>query len=417
MKKNVQGRTEPDPRERRIVLIVREFPRPSETFVVSKFAGLLERGWDIRIVCRRFEPGRWNLFPPLRKHPEYRKRVRAARPTRPAARAALRMPPASASLFLRNRRVAGSYVRDGGWRGFRDLYVDGRIIECRPDLVHFEFGSLAVGRIGRIARRIQCRTTVSFRGYDLNFVGLDDPEYYRDVWRHADAVHLLGRDLLEKARARGCPREVPYRLIPPGVDIDFFRPSRVRTPSPPGGKGPVRILSVGRLDWRKGYEYACGALAELQRRGIEWRWRIVGDGDFLEALAFAAHQEGVEERVEWLGGRTPEEVRSEMEQADVFLHPAVSEGFCNAVIEAQSMGLPVVAADAGGLPENIADGETGILVPRRDPRALAQALIRLANDPALGVRLGAAGRKRAQRQFSIRRNLDAFEDFYRDVFR
>ena len=108
--------------------------------------------------------------------------------------------------------------------------------------------------------------------------------------------------------------------------------------------------------------------------------------------------------MEFLGPRPP---------ADVLLHPAVSEGFGNAVLEAQAMALPVVCSDADGLAENVADGLTGFVTPRRDPVALAEALARLAADAALRRRMGTAGRERAQACFRPAAQIAAFDRFYR----
>jgi colanic acid/amylovoran biosynthesis glycosyltransferase len=106
-----------------------------------------------------------------------------------------------------------------------------------------------------------------------------------------------------------------------------------------------------------------------------------------------------------------------MAWADVFLHSAISEGFCNSVIEAMSMGLPVVASDAGGLPENVQDGETGLIVPRRDARAIAEALVMMARNPTLRERMSAAGKHRVRRLFRLADQVDAFISFYQDVAR
>ena len=97
------------------------------------------------------------------------------------------------------------------------------------------------------------------------------------------------------------------------------------------------------------------------------------------------------------------------------MHSAVSEGFCNGVIEAQAHGVPVVCTDAGGLPENVDDGVTGIVVPRRDPAALAAALTRLAADGDLRARMGAAGRDRVERLFRLDDQIDAWVRFYQDA--
>lgn len=86
-----------------------------------------------------------------------------------------------------------------------------------------------------------------------------------------------------------------------------------------------------------------------------------------------------------------------------------------AVVEAQAMQLPVVASDAGGLPENVEDGRTGFIVPRRDPVALADKLAVLATDADLRRRMGAAGRTRVENCFSLPRQIAAFDRFYREM--
>ena len=93
----------------------------------------------------------------------------------------------------------------------------------------------------------------------------------------------------------------------------------------------------------------------LHERGVEFEYRIIGDGPHREAILFALDELGLLERVELLGARDVREVQEAMRWADVCLHAAVSEGFCVSVIEAQAMGLPIVCTDADGLSENVAD--------------------------------------------------------------
>jgi colanic acid/amylovoran biosynthesis glycosyltransferase len=113
-----------------------------------------------------------------------------------------------------------------------------------------------------------------------------------------------------------------------------------------------------------------------------------------------------------LGAGTRELVRDELRAADVFLHAAVSEGFGNAVLEAQACAVAVVCTDADGLSENVVDGITGLVVPRRDRRALAAALLRLAHDPPYRRALGDAGRRRVIERFRPGCQIDAWQQFY-----
>ncbi|MEI8039974.1 MAG: glycosyltransferase family 4 protein [Verrucomicrobiota bacterium] len=295
----------------------------------------------------------------------------------------------------------------------RRLYLDAALVALRPDLVHFEFGALAVDRM-HLKELLGCKVVVSFRGYDMNLSGVEKRDYFQEIWAQADALHLLGEGLWKRAQERGCPSEKAHVLIPPAIDADSFAPDN-------GGSRtsvldrPLRILSVGRLRWEKGHEYGIQALGLLQCRGVRCALQIVGDGPALEALAFVRHQLGQTEHVQFAGALPATRVREAMGGADVFLHPSVSEGFCNAVLEAQAMGLPVVCSDAGGLPENVVDGETGFVVPRRDANALAERLQRLALSPSLRAQMGEAGRRRVRSRFRIQDQITDFEKLYRSV--
>jgi colanic acid/amylovoran biosynthesis glycosyltransferase len=261
-----------------------------------------------------------------------------------------------------------------------------------------------------------CRVVVSFRGYDLNFVGLENHGYYDPVWNGADALHLLGADLWQRALRRGCPAGKLHALIPPAIDPQYFEPkNRENTDRAGEAERPLRILSVGRLEWKKGYEYALQAIRLILDQGKLCEYRIVGNGTYLEPVAFARHQLGLDQVVHFAGEMKRDAVKEQMLWADVFLHPAVSEGFCNAVLEAQAMALPVVCTNADGLPENVSDGKTGFVVGRRDPRALAVALARLAQDPELRCEMGRAGRARVLGLFQLSDQIEAFDRLYRET--
>ena len=406
----------------RLVLVVPRFPRLSETFIVSKFLGLVDAGWDVHVVCAQEEPwpsATWDAFPRLAARPELRRRVYRQWPHQPALLAAVLWLPALLATFLRAPRAALRYWRAalGGGVGLaaRQFYLDAALIALSPDIVHFEFGALAVGRT-HLKARLGCRLSVSFRGYDLSYVGLDDPSHYAEVWANADAVHTLGHDLWRRALARGCPPAMPHALISPAVDAGYFQPDPPAEGAADEAR-PLRVLSVGRLEWKKGYEHGLEAIRQLKAGGVPVTYHIAGGGSYLEPLAYARHTMGLDDDVTFLGPLPQSEVLAQMRWADVLLHPAVSEGFGNAVLEAQAMALPVVCSDADGLPENVVDGQTGFVTPRRDPAALAAALARLAADPALRRTMGAAGRARAAACFRPEEQIAAFDRFFRDVAR
>lgn len=397
----------------KILLIVQSFPKTSETFIANKFAALVARGHNVKIVCNSSDPKEWKRFPNL-DHPTLQKRVLVNFPTSPRWLVALLFPFVFLKTLIRRPAATLHYIRRG-WALFghgiiKRFYLDARLIAEQPNLIHFEFGALAVNRT-YLGKLLSCKILVSFRGYDLNFSGLDNPHYYADVWKHADAFHFLGRDLRNRALRRGCPPDKPYALIPPAIDVERFKlPEKGRAQD--STQRPLRLLSVGRLEWKKGHEYALQAVAYLVQWGIPVEYRIIGNGAYLQAVAFTRHDLGLEKHVTLLGGLGADEVREQLAWADVFLHAAVSEGFCNAVIEAQAMQVPVVCTDADGLPENVEDGATGFVVPRRDPHALAEKIAVLAADPALRKRMGQAGRRRVIEKFGLANQVEAFSQFY-----
>lgn len=406
---------------KRIALVVPAFPKLSETFIVNKFLGLRERGWDIHMVCDQSDSGEWEKFPDLQKSAHIHRQIHMSWPSQPRWLAALLMPWVLTWVLARNFGTTCRYLYHGwkkfGWNILRHLYFDAAFLKLRPSLVHWEFGSLAIGRM-HLQEILGCKSVVGFRGYDLNFVGLDNPGYYQEVWDKADALHLLGEDLWRRSQKRGCPQDKPHALIPPAIDSQKFDPGeRMHLAETGTRERPLRILSVGRLEWKKGYEFALEALKAVVDQGINCEYRILGGGEYLEAVAYARYQLGLDDAVQILGPRPHDQVKEQMLWADVFLHAAVSEGFCNAVLEAQSMRLPVVCTDADGLSENVVHGETGFVVPRRHPEAMADKLVLLARDHALRQQMGQAGRQRVLMLFRLPDQISAFEAFYQQVLK
>jgi colanic acid/amylovoran biosynthesis glycosyltransferase len=394
------------------------FPQLSETFLVSKFIGLISMGWDVFMVCNTSNKDQWVYYPNL-DNADFRKRVYKTWPHRPRWLVILLFPFAFVNCLLRNpvgsfRYLLKAIKRFGFIAALRRFYLDATIIALHPDLIHFEFGSLAIEQAD-LGDLLSCKLIVSFRGYDLNFAGLDEPEYYCQVWKYADGIHILGQDLWKRALSRGCPSDLLHVIIPPAIAIENFSPIEKRYAQLGADKAPLRILCVGRLEWKKGYEYALQAVRILLNENIKCELRIVGAGAYYESLSFARHQLELDRNVDFLGGLPHVQVLDQLNWADVFLHAAVSEGFCNAVLEAQAMQVPIVCSDADGLPENVLDAQTGFVVPRRDPAALADKLKLFARDLGLRKAFGIAGRNRVEKEFQLTSQLKQLDDFYRSL--
>jgi glycosyltransferase involved in cell wall biosynthesis len=161
------------------------------------------------------------------------------------------------------------------------------------------------------------------------------------------------------------------------------------------GRGPVRLLTVGRLDLeQKGLRTLLEALALLPR-SLDFQAEILGDdwGGLAPGRALAERL-WIADRVHLRTHVVDREVLQAYDRADVFVLPSRFESFPRVLLEAMASGLPIVATRVGGVSELVAEGENGLLVPPDDPPALAEAIRRLAEDPELRGRFGAASRRK-----------------------
>jgi glycosyltransferase involved in cell wall biosynthesis len=170
------------------------------------------------------------------------------------------------------------------------------------------------------------------------------------------------------------------------------------------GRPDYRVLSPARLDEQKGHADLLAAAAEVP----EATFVMAGDGPLRAELEEMARRLGVADRCLFLGQR--DDVPALLAVSDLFVLPSHFEGLPVSVLEAMMAGRPVVATAVGGTDEAVVDGETGLLVPPRDPAALATAVRRLREQPELAQRLAAGGRARVEREFSVDATARAVED-------
>jgi glycosyltransferase involved in cell wall biosynthesis len=173
------------------------------------------------------------------------------------------------------------------------------------------------------------------------------------------------------------------------------------------------VGNVGRLAPQKGQRHLIAAMPLLLERVPNAHALIAGGGDLEDYLRDLATEMGVAQRVHVLGSRR--DVPAIMHALDAFAMPSIWEGFGLVLLEAMAAARPIVASRVATIPEVVADGETGLLVPAGDPQALADALATFARAPDLARRMGQAGRERLRRQFTVDKMVGDTELLYREL--
>ncbi len=179
------------------------------------------------------------------------------------------------------------------------------------------------------------------------------------------------------------------------------------------GSGPV-LLSVGRLEANKGFDVLARALAAAgDDLAPGWAWVLVGDGPENASIQAAIRSAGIASSTVMAGRLSDTELHSLAAAADWFVHPTLFEGSSLVSLEAMAHGLPLIASNAGGLPDKVLDGESGFLVPPGDVDALAGALARIA--AVDGKAMGSVGRRRCEELFSWDTVIGRYVDLYRSL--
>ena len=280
--------------------------------------------------------------------------------------------------------------------------------DFRADVVHSHEFTMAIYGAAA-ARRANARHVITMHGGLYYAAALRRRLAMRWAARRSDAlvgVSMATANELQRQLGVTAPR---LQVIPNGIPQRVGARDHVRRELSIA-PGELLIVAVGNLYPVKGHAVLLDALATL-RDLPGWRLAIAGRGEEEAPLRARAAALGIAERIHLLGFR--EDIPDILAAADLFAMPSLSEGLPLALVEAMSFGLPVVVTRVGGVPEVVTDDVDALLVPPSDVDALASALRRLLDDPALRRRLGDAARTRARRDYAIATMADRYERLYR----
>jgi glycosyltransferase involved in cell wall biosynthesis len=385
----------PEERGVDLAVLVHEFPKLSETFVLHDLLALEQAGVRLRIFSlRRPEaPVTHDAVRALRAEVHYlpeidgRRRRLAIRATRTLL--ALRNP----KTFMRGMAAVYASPDYSKLRVNQALLLAGQLeaIGAPPLYIHFAHRPATVGRFASLL--LGNHFAISAHAVD---VWTPSAKELRAKVRDARVV-LCCYEESRAYLARLGRGSTPVELVYHGVAVPEAVPSH--------DDGDPVVLAVGRLVPKKGYPTLIEAAGLLRERGIEASFRIAGDGPEWPSLQRLVNERGLGDTVHFLGPLTDTEIGREYERATVFslacqeMPDGNRDGIPNTVVEAMARGLAVASTTLPSVAEAVEDGVHGLLVPQRDAAALAAALERLLGDRALRESMGAAGRRRVEERF------------------
>lgn len=399
------------PRPRRIVVLLKGYPRLSETFIAQELLGLEQAGFDLRLVSMR--------------HPTDKKR----HPVHDEIRAPVSyLPEYLHHEPLRVLRGLAAARRLPGFRRAFSVFLNDLKRDISRNRIR-RFGQAAVlaaewpeGADWLHAHFIHTPASVARYTSLLTGVRWSCSAHAKDIW--ISPGWDIGGKLAEMQWAVTCTRSGfdhlrdlaggrgNVHLSYHGLDLARFGPFGEARPAADGSDPAhaVRILSVGRAVDKKGFDVLLRALGRLPA-DLHWHLDHVGGGERIAALKRLAQDLGLETRITWHGPMDQAEVLALYRRADLFaLACRIAangdrDGLPNVLVEAASQGLACVSTDVSGVPELIEHGQSGLIVPPENPDALAAALATAIRDPALRGRLGAAAEARVRNGFDFRNSI------------
>ena len=397
----------------RLAIILKGYPRLSETFIAQELKALEDRGLDFDIWSLRFpyddksHPIHRQIKAKVRYLPEY----------------LYQEPKRVLRAWWRARKLPGFRRARAQW--LRDFWRDRTSNRGRrwgqalvmaaemPEDVRFHYAHFlhTPGSVARYAAMI--------RGVEWGFSA-----HAKDIWtipewekreKLADcrfgatctgtgAAHLNGL----------APRPDTVDLVYHGLDLGRFPAPPATRPERDGSGEPIVLLSVGRLVAKKGYDDLLKALAQLPDR-LNWRLVHIGGGPLKDQLRPEAERLGIADRIEWRGKRDQTEVIEALRESDVFVLPSKiaddgdRDGLPNVLMEAASQKLPILSTSVSAIPEFITDGIHGVLTPPGNSGVLSQALTHLMEDMTFRTSLAESAYARLTDEFGMHRGIDMLE--------
>jgi glycosyltransferase involved in cell wall biosynthesis len=402
----------------KVAVVLKGYPRLSETFIAQEILALEQRGMDLQIYSLRHPTDtaihdlNKRITAPVSYLPEY--------------------------IYQEPKRVLKAWLAVRKLKGYdkaRKIWSRDLMRDPTPNRIRrFAQAMVLAAELSNDIKQLYAHfihTPGSVTRYAAIIKGLpwSVSAHAKDIWtlpkwelteKLHDCSWAVTCTEANRRYLDGLAPPEKVHLVYHGLDFTRF-PEIERTESPSESDSPIVILSVGRAVIKKGYDVLLTALADLPT-DINWKFVHIGGGPLRDKLQILATEKGISERTDWLGALAQADVISAYREADIFVlasriaDDGDRDGLPNVLMEAQSLGLSCISTTVSAIPELITNERTGLLVPSESPKEMTEALERLCRNPELRNSLARAGMNNVRSEFKLDKGIDRLiEKFARTV--
>lgn len=389
----------------KIGLVLARTPVYSETFFLSKIKGLKASGFEVTLFAQQKE-GDFSLCTVKLAPKVYKKNsiLQLLRVSVVLLKLVITFPKRLFKLIKLDRNANRTWVQI-----VKNLYNNSHILSSDLNWLHFGFATIAL-QSEHVAKAIGAKMAVSFRGFDLDVYPKEHPNCYMLLFREVDKIHSISNYLLQQGYQLGLSKEKPFSIITPAIDISLFKNESSIIAE------QKSFLTVARLHPIKGLKDSIKAMGILSRNSIEFNYIIVGEGQDYNDLLDLIKALDLSEHVHLIGKQSHSRIIEYMKTSQVYIQYSESEGFCNAVLEAQAMGLLCIVSDGGALPENVINTKTGWIVEKKQPEKLAEKILEVITLPKeVRLKVTDCAQERVRQDFNLEKQQKEFAEFYKQT--
>ncbi len=390
-----------------IKLIVNSFPSASETFLFNLVTGLQAKGHRVS-VCATSASKHLDLY--KSRMNEWSGEIDVM----PFTHVGIQKWMGILSVLISHLNLFIQYSKRKGFKqGILHTLYDVYLSKNNPDIVHFAYSGIGVNFLEILPslKHKRIKLITSCRGSAEKVRPIVEPKRKQELsklFEYCDGIHCVSLDMLLGLKKYGLDENKSFVNFP-SVNVDYFKRD---TQYEVRKNTRIKLVTTGRLHFQKGYVYALNAIKQVLDAGYDIEYKIIGDGPDLHMLQYMIHELGLEKEVILTGKVSSTEVKKILLESDIFILPSLYEGIANAALEAMALQLPLITTRSGGMAEVIENEVNGIIVERFDSNAIANAIIKLIQNPSLRLAISEESRKVIEEKFNIEYQLKIFEKNY-----